>query len=233
VGRGGGGGGVGGWGGGPRRAGAAAPATPGQMRLAAGLAFGVAGAGGVALAAVTTWWLLAVGAVAFLAAVGYSGGRPPYGSAARGEGFVFIFFGLVATVGSAYVQDEAIVPAAVAAAVPVGLLASAILAANNLRDLHTDRAAGKRTLAVRLGDDRARLLYVGLVAAALALLTVVALVAASPSPLLGMLAAPLAVPAVRTVRAGLVGPDLVPVLVATSLLHLVFGLLLGLGLWLA
>jgi 1,4-dihydroxy-2-naphthoate polyprenyltransferase len=218
---------------GPRRAVASGLITPAQMRLGVLAAFGVAAAAGLALAAATSWWLVAVGGACFLAALGYSGGRRPYGSAALGEVFVFVFFGLVATVGSAYVQDLEIVPAAVAAAVPVGLLATAILVANNLRDVHTDRATGKTTLAVRLGADRTKALFVGLLVVGLVLTGVVAAVAGSPWPLAGLLAAPLAVPAIRAVRAGAGGPALVPVLVGTSMLHLVYACLLGFGLWLA
>src|SRR5690606_13220575 len=126
----------------------------------------VAAVAGLALGAAAGWQLVAVGALCFLAALGYSGGPRPYASAGLGEVFVFVFFGLVATLGAAYVQAETIPAAAVPAAVAMGLLAVALLVVNNLRDIPTDTAAGKRTLAVRLGDARTRVLYRGLLVAA-------------------------------------------------------------------
>jgi 1,4-dihydroxy-2-naphthoate polyprenyltransferase len=218
---------------GPRRAVASGLISPPQMRVGIVIALAVAAVAGLALAAATTWWLLAVGAACFTAALGYSGGRRPYGSAALGEVFVFVFFGLVATVGSAFVQDRTIPATAVAASVPVGLLATAILVVNNLRDRHTDQATGKTTLAVRLGDARTRLLFAALLAGALASVTPVAVVAASAWPLLALLAAPLAVAPLRAVRGGAAGGALVAVLGSTSMLHLAFGLLVALGLLLA
>lgn len=218
---------------GPRRAVAAGLVPAARMRGAIGVALGVAALAGLALAAATTWWLLAVGAVSFAAALAYSGGPRPYASAGLGEVFVFVFFGLVATVGSAYVQDERVPAAAVAAALPVGLLIVAILVANNLRDIPTDTAAGKRTLAVRLGDRGTRRLFAGLVAVPFPLLVAVALAAGSPWPLLALLAVPLAVPPLRAVLGGASGRDLIPALAGTGRLVGVFGVLLALGLVLA
>lgn len=171
---------------GPRRAVAAGLVAPVAMRAAALGALAVAAVAGLTLAWLVGWELLLVGAACLLAALGYSAGPRPYASAGLGELAVFVFFGLVATVGSAYVQIAAIPAQAVVAAVPVGLLAAAVLVVNNLRDLATDAAAGKVTLAVRLGDRGTRLLYTGLVAGALAAVPLVALAAARPWPLLGL-----------------------------------------------
>jgi 1,4-dihydroxy-2-naphthoate octaprenyltransferase len=218
---------------GPRRAVAAGIVSPAQMRRATFAALGVAAIAGLALAAATSWWLVAVGLACFAAAIGYSGGPRPYASAGLGELFVFVFFGLVATVGSAYVQDERIVSPAVIAAIPVGLLAVAILVANNLRDIPTDREAGKRTLAVRLGERRTRLLFAVLIINAI--ISGAALVAATGSlwPALFVLAVPMAAPPLRAVLSGARGSDLIPALAGTARLQLSFGVLLALGLALA
>lgn len=215
---------------GPRRAVASGLVTPERMKAAIGVSLVVAGVAGLALAAATTWWLLAVGALCFLATLGYSGGPRPYASAGLGELMVFVFFGLVATVGSQFVHDEAIAPVAVAAAVPVGALAVAILVANNLRDLETDRRVGKSTLAVRMGELRTRALYVGLVVLPFTLLPPVMVAHGSAWPLLALAAVPLVVTPLRAVLAGAVGPRLVPVLVGTARLQLAFAGLLAIGL---
>ncbi len=205
--------------------GAARPAT---VRAAAFASFAAGAAAGLWLAALTSWWLVVVGAAAMAAAWFYTGGRRPYGYRGLGEVAVFVFFGLVAVAGTAYVQVERVTGVALAAAVPVGLLACALLLANNLRDIPTDRAAGKRTLAVLMGDRRTRLLYVGTVALCFA--AAVGLAVARPWALLALLAAPLAVGPVRIVLSGGQGAGLVPVLKDTGRLQLVFGLLLALGL---
>jgi 1,4-dihydroxy-2-naphthoate polyprenyltransferase len=215
---------------GPRRAVAAGLVTGAEMRAATALALGVAGAAGLALAAVAGWWLILVGLGCGAAALGYSGGRRPYASAGLGEVFVFVFFGLVATVGSAFVQIEAISLVALGAAVPVGLLATAILVVNNLRDAPTDRSAGKVTLAVRLGDDRTRTLYRALVGGAFAALAAVAAVARSPWPLLALGALPLARSPLALV-AGAERERLIGALTATARLELAAGVLLAVGLW--
>ncbi len=137
---------------GPLRLVGSGAASPAAVKRAAFAAFGVAAVAGLALAAMTTWWLVAVGALAILAAWGYTGGPRPYGYAGLGELFVFVFFGLVAVGGTAYVQIGSLTWLALTVAVPVGLLACAILVANNLRDLPRDAEAGKHTLAVKLGD---------------------------------------------------------------------------------
>jgi 1,4-dihydroxy-2-naphthoate polyprenyltransferase len=218
---------------GPRRAVASGLIAPAWMRAAMLAAFALAGGAGLALAAAVGWELLVVGLACVAAAVGYSGGPRPYASVGLGELSVFIFFGLVATVGSAYVQAERILPAAVAAAVPIGLLVTAILVANNARDIVTDAAAGKRTLAVRLGRRRTGLLYTALIAGAFSSVSVVALLARSPAPLLALGALPLAVAPSRLLAGSAEGASLLPVLAATARLVLVFALLLAVGLLVA
>lgn len=215
---------------GPRRAVAAGLTTPAAMRRAIGVAVAVAGVAGLWLAAVAGWELLIVGAVAVVAALGYSGGSRPYASLGLGEVAVFVFFGLVATVGSQYVQDERWSWTAVLVAVPVGLVATAILVVNNLRDIPTDRAAGKRTLAVRLGDLTTRRLFVGLILGAFAMVVPIILVTGAGWAGLAFLAGPLAWRAVEPVRHAPPGPRLVQALEATGRLSLVFGTLLAAGL---
>ena len=215
---------------GPRRAVAAGLVTPSAMRRGVAVALAVAGAAGLWLAAVAGWELLLVGALAMVAALGYSGGTRPYASLGLGEVSVFVFFGLVATVGSQYVQDERWSWAAVVAAVPVGLIATAILVVNNLRDIPTDEAAGKRTLAVRLGDRRTRRLFVVLVAGAFVMVVPVMAVTGAGWAALAFLSAPLAWRAVGPVRHAPPGPRLVRALEATGRLSLVFGVLLAAGL---
>ncbi len=214
---------------GPLRLVGSGSATPAAVKRAAFLAFGVAAVAGLVLAASTAWWLVAVGLSCLLAAWFYTGGSTPYGYLGLGEVMVFVFFGLVAVVGTAYVQTEDWDLPEVYAAVGIGAIACAILVANNLRDIPTDRDAGKITLAVRLGDERTRVLYVLLM-----LLAVVALVGvALATTWWALLALAYAVPAFvasRVVRSGAVGPGLVPVLQLTALAELLYGLGLLLGL---
>ena len=217
---------------GPRRAVASQLVTPQQMWLAIMVALAVAAAAGIALAAAAGWELLIVGALSFLAALGYSGGPRPYASAGMGELFVFLFFGVVATVGSAYVQVERVVAVAAIAAVPIGLLASAILMVNNIRDIGTDRSAGKATLAVRLGAPRARSTYWLMLLAAFVFPGVLASVTASPWPLLAWLSLPAIVPLVRTVNDTATSADLIAALGATGRLELLYAVGLAVGLWL-
>jgi 1,4-dihydroxy-2-naphthoate octaprenyltransferase len=213
---------------GPVRLVASGLKPPGEVKRAAFVAFGVAALAGLALAATTSWWLLAVGAAAIAAAWCYTGGPRPYGYAGLGELFVFLFFGLVATVGTTYVAVERITGLSVVMGCAAGCLACALLVVNNLRDIPGDTVAGKRTLAVRLGDARTRVLYqVLLVAAGL---LVVASAPWRPFVLLALLAAPLARPAVVAVRGGARGPALIPVLGATGRFQLAFGALAALGL---
>jgi 1,4-dihydroxy-2-naphthoate octaprenyltransferase len=203
--------------------------TPaGQVKAAAFAAFGVAAVAGLALAALTSWWLLLVGAAAIAAAWGYTGGARPYGYFGFGELFVFVFFGLVAVVGTTYVQTGTLPLLAWAGGVASGALACAVLVTNNLRDIPTDAAVGKRTLAVRLGDRRTRTLYVVLLV--VPFLVAVAIGVDRPLALVDLLAAPLAVSPARVVLGGAVGRALVAVLQGTARLQLAFGVLLALGL---
>ena len=218
---------------GPRRAVASGDVSPAAMKRAIAVALGVAALAGLALSAAAGWELLAVGAVCFIAALGYSGGPKPYASAGLGELFVFVFFGLVATVGSQYVQDERIAGLAVLAAVPIGLLATAILVVNNLRDIPTDAAAGKVTLAVRLGDRATRPFYVLLLIVPAVIPWMLSARLQSPWPLLALVYLPLAARAGRRVYAGATGPDLLPPLAATGLAELVYAVGLSAGLVLA
>jgi 1,4-dihydroxy-2-naphthoate octaprenyltransferase len=214
---------------GPVRLVASGLATPGEVKRAALLAFGLAGVAGLALAATTSWWLVAVGVASVAAAWGYTGGPKPYGYLGLGEVFVFTFFGLVATVGTTYVAVEDITGLSVVMGCAAGCVACALLAVNNLRDIPTDTAVGKRTLAVRLGDARTRWFYVLLIGATFALVVVGAAVW-RPWVLLGLLAVPAAVVPARKVRGGAAGPGLIAVLGETGRLQLAFGLLTTIGL---
>ena len=216
---------------GPLRLVGSGVSSPAAVKRAALAAFAVAAAAGLVLAAVTTWWLVAIGAAAMLAAWFYTGGARPYGYRALGELSVFVFFGLVATIGTAYVQVERVTATAVAGGVGCGALACALLVVNNLRDIPTDSVTGKRTLAVLLGDRRTRVLYVALVA--VAFLVAVALVVVTPWTLLTLAAVPLAARPARTVAAGRQGRDLVPALRDTGRLQLAYAVLLAVALVLA
>jgi len=214
---------------GPMRLVGSGAAEPAAVKRAAFLAFGVAGLAGLVLAAATAWWLVGVGAVCVVAAWFYTGGKKPYGYLGLGEVMVFVFFGLVAVVGTTYVQTETFEWAALYAAVGVGALACAILVVNNLRDIPTDTVAGKRTLAVKLGDRRTRSLYLLLVMAAATAAVAVA-VATTWWALLGLGFVAVANPAVRTVVGGASGPALVPVLQQTGFSELLWAGLLTTGL---
>jgi 1,4-dihydroxy-2-naphthoate octaprenyltransferase len=214
---------------GPFRLVGSGAARPGRVKQAAFAAFGVAAVAGLVLAAMTAWWLLLVGAAAIAAAWLYTGGPRPYGYAGLGELFVFVFFGLVAVCGTTFVQLSRLTLLSAAVAVPVGFLACAILVANNLRDIPTDATTGKRTLAVRIGDRSTRLAYGGLVVGAFAVAALVAVLGPHWAAL-ALLAVPLAVRPVRTVRAGAGGRALIPVLRDTGRLQLAFAVLLAVGL---
>ena len=203
-------------------------ARPKDVRLAAFVSFAVAGVCGLALVALSGLWImLPIGAAAILAAWYYTGGSRPYGYAGLGEVFVFVFFGLVATLGTMATMTP-LTPLGWWGAIGVGAIASAILVANNLRDIPTDRQSGKITLAVRLGDRGARVLYLALVAVPF-LMTGLAAVT-TPYALVSLLAAPLAVRPVRAVVNGAAGRDLVPALAGTGLFQLGWSALLALGL---
>jgi 1,4-dihydroxy-2-naphthoate octaprenyltransferase len=208
-------------------------ADPSSVRSAAIASLLVSAVAGLILVALTgEWWLLAVGAVALLAAWLYTGGPKPYGYLGLGEIFVFAFFGVVPVAGTAYVQALAVPTAAWVASIGVGALTCAVLVANNLRDIPTDAVAGKRTLAVRMGDRATRIAYVVLIVSAFAVIPPLAL----PGGLglafawLGIVSAALALRPVLAVVSGASGRDLVPVLQGTGLLVLAYGVLLGAGL---
>jgi 1,4-dihydroxy-2-naphthoate octaprenyltransferase len=205
-------------------------ASPANVKRAALASFLVAGLAGLALAAAVSWWLVLVGVVSFAAGWFYTGGPKPYGYYGFGELFVFVFFGLVATVGSSLVQREELQVLAVAAAVPVGFLATALLVINNLRDIPSDTRAGKKTLAVRIGDQRTRVLYVLLLVGAVVCVPVIAGLGERILTILALIAVPFAPPAVITVLGGATGPALIPVLGATGRLQLIFGVGLAAGL---
>lgn len=217
---------------GPFRLTGSGAARPGSVRTAALLAFTVAALAGLLLVALCgQWWLLGVGALSIVAAWYYTGGRRPYGYAGFGEVFVFVFFGLVAVLGTTYTQAGRVSLGAVCAATGVGALACAILVANNLRDLPTDASAGKRTLAVRLGDARTRTLYRGLLLAAP--LSLLPLLATTPWVLVVVPALLLAARPAAAVGAGARGTALLPVLRDTGRFALGFGVLTGVALALA
>ena len=204
---------------------------PGAVKRAAVLSFAVAGLAGLALAVAVGPELVLVGAAAIAAGWFYTGGSHPYGYYGFGELFVFVFFGLVATIGSTYVQTEHVTGLSVAASVPVGFWATALLVINNLRDIPGDTESGKRTLAVRLGDARTRWLYVGMLVVAFLCIPVVAGGfdrAAAAAALVGIV---LARQPVVQVLEGARGPALIPVLGSTGRVQLVTGSLLAVGLW--
>jgi 1,4-dihydroxy-2-naphthoate octaprenyltransferase len=217
---------------GPMRLVGSGRATPDAVKRAAFLAFGIAAVAGLVLAATTAWWLVAVGAVCVVAAWFYTGGSKPYGYLGLGEVMVFCFFGLVAVTGTAYVQTETWRLPVIYAAVGIGALACAILVANNLRDIATDRASGKLTLAVRLGDERTRGCYLLLLGVAAVALAGVAL-ATSAWALLALAYAVPAASGARVVMARVHGPALIPVLQSTGVAELLYGLGLLVGLAIA
>ncbi|HUC06297.1 MAG TPA: 1,4-dihydroxy-2-naphthoate polyprenyltransferase [Acidimicrobiales bacterium] len=227
---------------GPVRLVAGKLATVQQVKIAAGVAFGVAGVAGLLLAVRVTWWFVLVGVVCVVAGWAYTGGPRPYGYMGFGELFVFLFFGLVATAGSAYVQHAPfLIPIGTGAVkydynwpfvlwtgVPVGLLSAALLQANNLRDIDTDAAAGKKTLAVRLGRENAGYLYVGTLMCVA--LSIGILHQWRSYTLVALLALPLAFYPVRMALSDRSGRRLLPLLGATSRLQLAVGALLTAGL---
>lgn len=227
---------------GPLRLVAGGLATVREVKIAAGASFAVAAIAGLVLAARVTWWFIPIGALCFVAGWAYTGGPRPYGYYGFGELFVFVFFGLVATAGSAYVQHAPFLWAysgvelavsfdwgfALWAGVPVGLLAAALLQANNLRDIETDTEAGKRTLAVRLGRTRAGLLYCfTLMGVAL---SIGVLYGYRPWALLALLATPLAILPIRLALSDRSGRALLPMLGSTARLQIAVGALLTIGL---
>jgi len=203
-------------------------ASPRAVLTAAVVSLAVGATAGLALAIVTEPWLIAIGAACIAGAWLYTGGSKPYGYSGLGEVAVFVFFGLVAVLGTQYTQAMRVDWVGGALAVATGALSSAVLVANNLRDIPTDKESGKITLAVRLGDARTRLLYQVLVALAFVLTLVLML--ATPWCAVGFVAAPLAVRAAKPVRGGLGGKDLIPVLRDTGLTMLVWSVAVALAL---
>jgi 1,4-dihydroxy-2-naphthoate octaprenyltransferase len=186
-------------------------------------------AGLVIVVLTAAWWLVAVGAACMVAAWYYTGGRSPYGYRGLGEVSVFLFFGLVATMGTSYIQTLAWSWLALLVASGVGALACALLVVNNLRDIPTDTTSGKRTLAVRLGDRNTRVLYLALITTAL-VVVVIAAVGWTPAALLALVAFIPVAPPIGAVLGGASGRDLVPVLQSTGVIQLLYGLSLGIGL---
>ena len=214
---------------GPMRLVGSGTATPQAVKRAAYVAFGVAGVAGLVLASTTAWWLVAVGAASIVAAWFYTGGEKPYGYLGLGEVMVFVFFGLVAVLGTTYVQTGDFELPALYAACGIGALACAILVVNNLRDIPTDEVAGKRTLAVRLGDERTRGLYALLVLAAATAVVAVA-VSTQWLALIGLVFLVPAARALRVVLGGATGRDLVPVLQQTGVAEILWALGVAVGL---
>jgi 1,4-dihydroxy-2-naphthoate octaprenyltransferase len=208
---------------GPMRLVASGLATPAAVLRAAILSFAVAAAAGIALSLQVDARLIAVGFAAIAAAWFYTGGSRPYGYNGLGEVFCFIFFGLVVTLGSTYVQHGSFSLVSALASLAVGSLTTALLVVNNLRDIPGDAATGKRTLAVKMGDEATRKLYLALLAAAA--LATLAVVVLHPWALVAFVAAAIAIRPVRTIRSGATGRALVPVLIDTGRLELVFGIL--------
>ena len=202
-------------------------APPRSVKWAALGSFAAAGAAGLVLAVVVGWELLVVGALCLAAGWAYTGGPKPYGYLGLGEVFVFVFFGLVATAGTAYVLLERLDWFAVLCGVPVGLWAVALLMANNLRDISSDAAAGKRTLAVRLGDKRTRLMYMAVLESSYAVALLASLEGRAAAA--AVLGAPFAVRAVRRALRGASGAALIPVLADSALTQLVSGLAMAAG----
>jgi len=213
---------------GPMRLVASRRATARAVKTAAFAALGVACVAGLALAALTTWWLVALGVLCVLAAWTYTGGPRPYGYAGWGEVFVFVFFGLVATVGTTYVIVESVSTLAVLSGVLAGLLAVALLMVNNIRDIEGDSRSGKRTLAVRLGAARSKNLFVLVYAAAF--VVVIAASTQSLGALLGVAGLLAALPAISTVREATTAPRLIAALGMTARTQLVVGLCYAVGL---
>jgi 1,4-dihydroxy-2-naphthoate octaprenyltransferase len=214
---------------GPIRLTASGIASAQSVKAAAFISFAFAALAGLALALMTSWWLIAIGAAAILAAWGYTGGKNPYGYMGLGELFVFIFFGVVATVGTYFVQTEEITLDSILISIPMGSFSCALLAINNIRDRALDAPAGKKTLAVRLGDRRARYLFLLLITsgylATLALL--------NPWTLVTLATAPMAITLVHGVLGQAEGRELIPYLAKTGKLQLQFSILLSLALLLS
>lgn len=201
---------------------------PADVKKATFLAFGVAAVFGFVLAATTTWWLLLVGVLCFLAGWFYTGGKHPYGYLGFGEVFVFIFFGVVATMGTTFVINEQLTLVSFLASVVVGCLACALLAVNNLRDIAGDQISNKKTLAVRIGESGARKFYISLFIVAGFAVILIAL--SYSAALIAMLGLAVAVKPIKRVYAGATGADLIDVLVMTGRVQILVAISLSVGL---
>jgi 1,4-dihydroxy-2-naphthoate octaprenyltransferase len=211
---------------GPTRITASGLATPSSVKAAAFISFGVGAVAGLALAAMTSWWLIAVGLAAIAAAWGYTGGKNPYGYMGLGEIFVFIFFGVVATVGTFYVQTKEITLNSILISISMGAFACALLAINNIRDRALDEPVGKKTLAVRFGDRKSRYFFASL----LSLGYLASFALGNIWVLLTLLTLPLSAPLIRGVLGSAQGRDLIPFLAKTGKLQLQFSILLSIAL---
>jgi 1,4-dihydroxy-2-naphthoate octaprenyltransferase len=211
---------------GPVRITASGLATAAEVKRAAQISFFAASCAGLALAAMTSWWVILIGVAAIAAAWGYTGGSSPYGYKGFGEISVFTFFGVVATVGTYFVQTDSITWVAFAASVPMGTLSCALLAINNIRDRAQDELVGKKTLAVRLGDTRARWFFISLIASAY----LFAALTGKPWTVLTLASLPLAIPLCKQVLSGATGRELIPLLAKTGKLQLAFAVLFAVAL---
>ena len=211
---------------GPTRLVASGMATASAVKFAAIVSFAIASIAGAWLALLTSPWLILIGVISIAAAWGYTGGKNPYGYKGLGELSVFLFFGVVATMGTYYAQTEQITLLSFIVSIPMGALSCAILAINNLRDRPKDALVGKLTVAVRIGDRNARLMYVAL----LALAHLAAIATLIPTALLTVLALPMSIALSRQVLSGMLGKELIPVLGRTGKLQMVFSILLAIGL---
>lgn len=214
---------------GPTRITASGLAQPAAVKRAAFLSFGGAALAGLYLAYTTTWWLILVGFLAIIAAWGYTGGKNPYGYLGLGEIFVFLFFGVVATCGTFYVQTQTLTKDAVVASISIGFFACALLAINNIRDRAQDALVGKRTLAVRLGDKNSRIFFALLIAAGYGC----GIAASWPFGALTLLSLPVIVPAIQGLKRGASGVDLIPLLGRTGQVQLVYSALFTISILLA
>jgi 1,4-dihydroxy-2-naphthoate octaprenyltransferase len=202
-------------------------ATAKSVKAAAFISFGIASIAGAWLAFLTSPLLIVLGVLSIAAAWGYTGGKNPYGYRGLGELSVFLFFGVIATMGTYYAQTEEITLLSFIVSIPMGALSCAILAINNLRDRPKDELVGKLTVAVRIGDRKARFMYVAL----LALAHIAAIATLIPTTLLTLLALPMSISISRQVLSGISGKELIPVLGKTGKLQMIFAILLAVGLW--
>lgn len=202
-------------------------ATAKSVKTAAFISFGIASIAGTWLAFLTSPLLILIGVLSIAAAWGYTGGKNPYGYRGLGELSVFLFFGVIATMGTYYAQTEEITLLSFIVSIPMGALSCAILAINNLRDRPKDELVGKLTVAVRIGDRKARVMYVAL----LALAHIAAIATLIPTTLLTLVALPITLSISRQVLSGVSGKELIPVLGKTAKLQMIFSILLAVGLW--